>query len=350
MDDNRLPGLLGKTLSATYASYMLRLAESRGISTDSLLQYTELTAEQVHQQNARICSWQQAYIVENLIRLSDDPGIAIDIGLRSNLTKAGFIGYGLMSCSTLREAIELGRRFLPVQLPFFKLEFAVEGDMAVVTVKEVLPLLRLRQFAIENFLIEVSEIFRSLLIAHTKPDKFELLELYFDYAEPEYFTAYKARLPKLHFSQPANQFRFPAKLLDKPIHTANPAMTQLVVQQGVSEMARLGLLEDWVDRLQAILVCQQQRYPDLPEVAAQLHMSERTLKRKLAERGLSFSSMLEEVMKRDAIDLLNDPAISIQDIAMRLGYQDRANFTRAFRRWTGQTPSDYRQRHSGHMA
>lgn len=350
MDDNRLPGLLGKTLSATYASYMLRLAESRGISSDSLLQYTELTAEQVHQQNARICSWQQAYIVENLIRLSDDPGIAIDIGLRSNLTKAGFIGFGLMSCSTLREAIELGRRFLPVQLPFFKLEFAVEGDMAVVTVKEVLPLLRLRQFAIENFLIEVSEIFRSLLIAHTKPDKFELLELYFDYAEPAYFAAYKARLPKLHFSQPANQFRFPAKLLDKPIHTANPAMTQLVVQQGVSEMARLGLLEDWLDRMQAILVCQQQRYPDLPEVAAQLHMSERTLKRKLAERGLSFSSMLEEVMKRDAMHLLNDPAMSIQDIAMQLGYQDRANFTRAFRRWTGQTPSDYRQHHSGHMA
>jgi AraC-like DNA-binding protein len=115
-------------------------------------------------------------------------------------------------------------------------------------------------------------------------------------------------------------------------------------------MARLGLLEDWLDRLQALLVCQQQRYPDLPALAAQLHMSERTLKRKLAERGLSFSSMLEAVMKRDAIELLNDPAISIQDVAMRLGYQDRANFTRAFRRWTGQTPSDYRQQHSGYMA
>ncbi len=350
MDDKRLPGLLNRTLSATYASYMLRLAENRGISAENLLQNTDLAAAQIHQQNARISSWQQAYIVENLIRLSNDPGIAIEIGLRSNLTKAGFIGYGLMSCSTLREAIELGRRFLPIQLPFFKLEFATEGDMAVVTVKEVLPLLRLRHFAIENFLIEVSEIFRGLLLAHTKPDKYELLELYFDYAEPDYFAPYKARLPKLHFSQPANQFRFPARLLDKPIHTANPAMTQLVVQQGVSEMARLGLLEDWMDRLQALLVCQQQRYPDLPALAAQLHMSERTLKRKLAERGLSFSSMLEEVMKRDAMTLLNDASLSVQDIAMRLGYQDRANFTRAFRRWTGQTPSDYRQQHSGYMA
>lgn len=343
MDSNQLNALLKKTLSATYASYMLHLAESRGLNVEEILHNSNLKAEEIHQQQARICTWQQAIIVENLIRLSKDPSIGIDIGLRSNLTKAGFIGYGLMSCATLRDAIALGRRFLPIQIPFFKLDFEIKEDMAVVTVQEVVPLLKLRRFAIENFLIEVSEIFRSLLIVHTQPDKYEQLQLYFDYPEPDYFAPYKARLPQLHFSQVANQFRFPARLLDKSIHTANPAMTELVMKQGESELARLGLIENWFDCLQALLVCQQGRYPDLPSIALQLHMSERTLKRKLAEQALSFSTLLENVRRRDAYLLLADDSLTVYDIALRLGYQDRANFSRAFRRWTGETPTAYRQ-------
>lgn len=343
MDSNDIKAVLKMTLPATYASYMLHLADSRGLNVDALLAKTNLTLANIQQQNARITVLQQAFIVENLMNLSTDKGIAIDIGLRSNLTKVGFIGYGLMSCATLRDAIELGHRFLPIQAPFFKVEFAIVNDMAVVTVREVLPLLNLRHFVIENFLIEVSEIFRSLLITSTQPDKFNQLELYFDYPEPDYFAPYKERLPKLHFAQSANQFRFPAKLLDNRIHSANPAMTELVVKQGESELARLGLIENWLDRMQALLVCQNERYPDLPSIATKLNMSERTLKRKLAEQGLSFSTLLDDVRQRDACILLADAGLTVQDIAIRLGYQDRANFSRAFRRWTGLTPTEYRQ-------
>ncbi|WP_410211904.1 AraC family transcriptional regulator ligand-binding domain-containing protein [Aquirhabdus sp.] len=342
MDLFKQRDMLQTSLAATYASYMLRLAESRGIKAEQLLAHTDLIASTLLQPQARIFAWQQAIIVHNLLKLTHDPSLAIEIGLRSNLTKAGFIGYGLMSCATLRDAIELGTRFLPTQVPFFKLGFDIQDEMAVVTVEEAFPLWHFRTFAIENFLIEVSEIFRSLLVGQYAPGKYQQLQLYFDYPEPDYFAAYKDRLPKLYFNQAANQFRFSAHMLDQSISTANPAMAQLVISQGESELARLGLTENWLDRVRALLECQAGQYPDLPSIAAQLHLSERTFKRKLAEQNLSFSELLESVMLRDAYALLQSSALSIDEVSQRLGYQDRSNFTRAFKRWTGQTPSEYR--------
>lgn len=333
--------LLQLTMPATFASFILKLAEGRGISADQLLQNTMLLAEDLHQSNARIKLWQQSIIITNLLQLTNDPGLAIEIGMRSSITKAGFMGYGLMSCASLREAIELGIRFLALQAPVFKLDFTIEQGMAIITLQEQVSLQK-REFAIVNFLIEVAEIFRSLLIMNTRPDRYELLHLCFDFPEPEYFAPYKDKLPQLHFDQPHNQFRFPASLLNQPIHSANPAVVQLAITQGESELARLGLTQNWLDRVKALIVCHQGKYPDLPMVASQLHLSERTLKRKLAELGLTFSEMLDEVRQKDACKLLEETQLTIDEVALRLGFQDRSNFTRAFRRWMGMPPSQYR--------
>ncbi len=332
------------TLSATYANYMIRFAKTRGITTEQLLLSTGLVASDLHEQNARIAAWQQATLLKNLLKLTNDPSISIEIGLASNLTKAGFISHGLMSCATLGDAIELGRRFIQIQIPFFELDFDLEGETAIITVKEAIPLLHFRSFTIENFLIEVSEIFRSLQIGKAESIKSQKtnLHLYFDYPEPNYFATYKDRLPHLHFNQPANQFRFPAKLLDLPIHTANPAMTELVISQGESTLEQLGYTKNWLDRVRILLVCRDGQYPTLPRIAQHLNMSERTLKRKLAELNISFLALLNAVRLKDAYYLLQNTTLKLDEVGLRVGYQDPANFTRAFRSWTGETPSQYR--------
>jgi AraC-like DNA-binding protein len=73
-----------------------------------------------------------------------------------------------------------------------------------------------------------------------------------------------------------------------------------------------------------------------------LGVSTRTLKRQLAAEGASFSTLVDEERRARATYLLGSPEISLKDIADRLGYANLANFTRAFARWTGQTPTAYR--------
>jgi AraC-like DNA-binding protein len=80
----------------------------------------------------------------------------------------------------------------------------------------------------------------------------------------------------------------------------------------------------------------------LPRIAKQMHMSVRTLKRKLEADGTSYSELLDEQRRGKAMLLLRRDDLAIEEIADRLGYSDAANFTRAFRRWTGTTPKAFR--------
>lgn len=85
-------------------------------------------------------------------------------------------------------------------------------------------------------------------------------------------------------------------------------------------------------------------YPALGDIAARLHLSERSLKRRLQQAGAGYRELLEDARRRDAQRLLLHSDADIQAVAGQLGYVNPANFTRAFRRWTGEAPSDYRRR------
>ncbi len=78
-------------------------------------------------------------------------------------------------------------------------------------------------------------------------------------------------------------------------------------------------------------------------MARRLGMAPRTLRRHLKQEGTRYSTMLDAARRRDALRLLDNPSLPANRIAELLGYEDPANFTRAFRRWTGQSPSQYRR-------
>ena len=80
----------------------------------------------------------------------------------------------------------------------------------------------------------------------------------------------------------------------------------------------------------------------LETVADALHISPRTLRRRLAELGTSFQMILEQLRRGRAVELLLHSGLSVEQIGSELGYLDPSNFGRAFRRWTGQSPREYR--------
>jgi AraC-like DNA-binding protein len=82
--------------------------------------------------------------------------------------------------------------------------------------------------------------------------------------------------------------------------------------------------------------------PKLARAAATLFVSERTLKRRLQEENASFQNLVDQVRLERARELLTGTSLSLNQIAEVLGYADAANFTRAFKRWTGVSPSHYR--------
>jgi AraC-like DNA-binding protein len=84
--------------------------------------------------------------------------------------------------------------------------------------------------------------------------------------------------------------------------------------------------------------------PDVQLVASTVRTSTRTLQRRLRRAGLTYGGVLQEVRCRVAAQMLTNPARKISDVARALGYSDPSHFARAFQRWTGLTPTDFRRR------
>lgn len=89
-------------------------------------------------------------------------------------------------------------------------------------------------------------------------------------------------------------------------------------------------------------------FPTLKDIANQLYMTPRTLRRKLADQGTSYQQILNETRKHLAIKFLRETTLNMSQIAERVGFSDARNFRHAFKKWTNSTPSSHRAKHTAH--
>jgi AraC-like DNA-binding protein len=168
------------------------------------------------------------------------------------------------------------------------------------------------------------------------------VELWFASAEPEHYARYRDRLPPVRFGMGVNQLRFASEYLDLPFDTANEVASRVAQEQIAGELTRIGFRDDVVARVRSLLSAGTVGY-GLAEVAQALHVSPRTLKRRLSNHRVTFHELVMEVRRAEAVRLLRHSVLTVEQIGAQLGYADPGNFCRAFKRWTGQTPGAFRR-------
>lgn len=325
------------TVPISYVLLMLELCAELGVGRERLLDGLGIDEELLRRPDARIGLLNEyARLCIRALKYTGEPALAYEFGLRATVTTHGLIGFGLMSQRSLREVFAFAHRFgSSLRLPAWELRFLTDGDHAIVDGREAVPHGSLRRFSCEQFLVSLYSIVGQLLPGAP-------VELWFDYAEPDYHARYRERLPAVRFGTPVTQIRIPARYLDQPLRTHDPVSAMLAERECERELALIGSVDDVVKRVRAVLVAGSEGYPDLEAVAARLHLTARTLNRRLNALGTSFRELLDEARRRDSHTLLGDPALSIADVALRLGYSSAANFSRAFQKWTGRSPGSVR--------
>ena len=146
----------------------------------------------------------------------------------------------------------------------------------------------------------------------------------------------------VYFDCAYNQMRFPVERLDYELQFADPRLARMAADQCEQEMASIKAPPALLGQVRRIILGGGGRFPGVEEVASELHMSSRTLKRKLQQLGTSYQEVLDGLRKGLAVEYLTQTDKTVDEIAMSLGYSDASNFARAFRRWTLRSPSDYR--------
>lgn len=335
-------------IPATYGLSLLKLMQERGHDTAGLLDGSQLSMTQLQDTKGLIDAWQYATLLNKAMGLDGDHGLAYELGLRSQVTKHGFVGFGLISCGTLREAIAFAERYFQARVPVFRSSLSVQGEQVVVTLHETVPLGPRRHFIMDLVAVELCSLFAKVLDVEPARQGW-LSEIWVPHGEPAAYAHYRDRIPPFRFGQgqPGDpvQIRFPARMLDEPIATADPVSVQLAIERLEQELARQAQDHSTTTQVLGLMVCRDQCYPEVADMAQALHLSERTLKRRLQAEGTSYQRLLDQVRQRDAMKLLGNPALAIAQVAEAMGYADPANFARAFAKWTGLSPRDWRQRH-----
>lgn len=324
-------------LPGIYVLDVLHLARRWKVRPDALLAGTGLTEEGLRDPNARVAVATCAKVVERAHALTGEPALALYQGMQMKVSSHGFLGFAAMTASTIREALAFAERFAATRTSALGISIVREKDTAAIVVEERADLGGLREFAILAIMIGVWQLGQTFT-GRTLRGVAECA-----FPEPAYLKRVPFATDMLRFDRPAHRLVFAAELLDVPLVSADPVAVQLAQAQCERELSMLvdaGL----PGRVKRALVGEGGRFLSVEEVAKQLHVSTRTLKRKLAALGTSYTAILDETRRQRALLLLEDRGLPLAEIAGRLGYTELPNFTRAFRKWTGTTPAAYRRR------
>lgn len=329
---------LAHQVPAAYVRDILEVAARTGVTTDALLAGLPVTAEALAISATRVPIPLCAEIVARAERLTRHPALAIQVGMQMRLSTHGFLGFAAMTASTVRDALDLAVRFAATRTTALGLTLAVEGETASLSIDERVPLGTLREFALISVIVGLWRIGEAL----TGRVVDGVADCDFTPAGP--MAGILLATGRIRFGQPANRMVFAATLLDQPLVTADSLATQLARRECERELATVADAR-LPGQVRSAITARGEGVRSLAEVARELRLSTRTIKRKLADHGTTFTAILEDVRRQRALLLLGDRALSIGEVATRLGYSELPNFTRAFRKWTGMTPAAYRARH-----
>lgn len=327
-------------MPVTYPAIYLEIAAEHGISAERLLAEAKLRPDLLAQTTGRISNQEYVQLVSALLRLVGDIGLGLIAGARQPLTAHGSLGYALMSAATIQEAIAILQRFWHLRGRGIRLDYYQQDQWLIFEFMPQMPLSAIIQRVL--FEAVISGVYHGLrfLVADVPLQA----ELWFSVPPPDYVSSlHDLALPVLRYGMPVNQLRVNVAIAEQKLRMANPEALALAIAQCEREYA---LLEEHHQAIalmvRSLLKASEGRYATPQQLADKLHLSERSLRRHLQQQDTSYQQLLDEARQRDALLLLEKYHLDIQKIAAMLGFTNPANFTRAFKQWTGQTPSQYR--------
>jgi AraC-like DNA-binding protein len=266
-----------------------------------------------------------------------EPGISCEVGARVSLMSHGWLSVAALSSATIGQALVVVAEHFALVSPLFEMSVReADGRIAIrLTSRWTLPA-EVERYHTEAFCSSLQAHVPRLLFHGSLPTGLEV-------------SSWPAG-PELGSARPHHEIRFPAALGDVRLPLADASVHRAAVDRC---RAHLAAQRDPVETAAAVrrqLIASGAPFPDVVAIAKRLGTSSRSLRRRLRDEGTSFRALLDEVRSTLADEWLDDPKRSITEIGFDLGYTDAANFTRAYRRANGLSPSAARKQRLGFAA
>lgn len=278
-----------------------------------------------------------------LEELSGDPAIGVAVAARIPLGVLGFVYHSVHASETLRDACRRACRYNRLIAGPLRVVVREQGDEAMIALENTRPPVAALPFAtVQHVLLFSLRVAESALGVPLRP------------REVRFVHPLRGAREKIEaaFGAPC---RFEAKSagivlarsdLDRPIPSGDPTLARWLDVTGDAQM-EAHERADAAPRVRAVVRTLLSRgEPALDEVAAELRTPARTLQRRLSAEGTSFAAVVDEVRREVALRMVAEASVPLADVAFVTGFSELSAFYRAFRRWTGATPLEWRRAES----
>ncbi|MEW5851780.1 MAG: AraC family transcriptional regulator [Myxococcota bacterium] len=322
-------------ISAGAFRKLLDAAEAFGCNVAEVRAAAHVDAKQVDDKDARIPVERLHALWEVVLERVPRADAALVVATHYAPGDYGLVGFVCANCATLGEAMQQMVRFsrLWTDEPGMKLD--AEGTVGLVypAPRADRPGFRM---ANEAALAEILHAARTLTQQDLVPAR-----VAFAHPAPKDTRAHREFFRcRVDFGAPAHDLSFGAGAVSMSLPKADPQLGAFLHGLANDALAKRHEPETFMDQVrQRLAETLQKGVPELPELATQLAMSERTLRRRLEEEGTSFRELLDDTRARLAKGYLQDSNIPLSEVAFLLGFSEPSAFHRAFKRWTGMTPA-----------
>jgi len=327
------------TIAICFVAAALQSVRARDLNADELLAQVGLSPNLLQVPQARVSAKHYGALWRTIALALDDEFFGQD----SRRMKAGsfaMLCHSVLGCKTLGHALDRSLRFYALILDDISGTLMRDAKEARIVLHERDAGAIRRVFAHELLLMLLYGV-SCWLVGRRIP----ILRTEFSYSEPPYSAEYRLMYcADLSFNRPNTAIAFEASYLDLPVvqnertlkeflRTA-PESILLKYKNGSSLAARVRR------RLRQLLPGE---VPDFEGLADELNLTPATMRRRLHEEGESYQSIKDQLRRDLAISYLSHSSRSVMDIALELGFSERSAFHRAFRKWTGASPGEFRR-------
>ncbi|MCP8466529.1 AraC family transcriptional regulator [Pseudomonas sp. ZM23] len=331
----------------TGVRYLLETASDAGLTPEECLVGSAIAVADLQSRTLRIQAWQELAVIRNVLQRIGGPGLGLAAGQRYHLTSLGHLGFTMLASRTLQEAFETFGRFQSLALTLCPVSSEAEPRGVWLIYDDTVLPEDARPFVVERGIAGCLQLSRELLQRPVRPLAIELKATAPDGVEA--FRELFAQVPR--FAAPRNAMLFATDDLLAALpqaHISARDSGEQLCEQLCNELSLTLAATPTARLVQQLLLREPASLLGASTVAGRLGLSERTLQRRLAEEGQSMQALNDGIRQRLAERLLRESRMDLHEVAQCLGYAEAASFSRAFQRWTGQSPGRWK-RHAGSL-
>jgi len=330
------------TLPGHYVSQIFELIADKGASVQSLCQQFGIAPKQLDEAQVPLpwATFRGLVAMGEAVFTKHDFGLLL--GERLRINTHGALGYAALNTTSLRELVNVLETYLVLRTDLYSLTVEPVAGGLKLSFTENWPLAGMRKIVSEAVMLAIRNIFDFATLGHSGILQVGLAQEG-EVSDEHTVLAAEIFASPVTYSQDWVGFLLAQDVLDRPLKMANASSYQDALAICQEELKKMEWDSGLSGAVKKFLLNSKNGFPALEVVARQFHMTPRTLHRKLVKEGTSYQGLLDATRHQLAIRYINHQRMTLQEIAYVLGYAELSNFRRAFKRWEGVAPSQYRQ-------